>query len=164
MVQVERLTVQFSHEREENTGRGGNSPVLAPLVGLIRQCSTSLRTLYLRAVPFEELFDSCNTQGDPETFQPLLGALCACTELRALYVSRKEENSYYKDSYSRLVLRLAKSLPNLRSLQWRCLKPNGAERPTPFSAAFLSAMATAPEPGLRLLQLDECNFHELISY
>lgn len=47
---------------------------------------------------------------------------------------------------------------NLRTLRWRCLKPNGAERPTPFSAAFLSTMAAVPEPGLRLLQADNCDF------
>ncbi|BDA51036.1 hypothetical protein COCOBI_17-2560 [Coccomyxa sp. Obi] len=119
MAQVERLTVQFSSEWEEKSGWGGNSPILAPIVGLIRQCATSLRTLNLRGVPFDELFDvrtSNGSQGDPEVFQPLL---------------------------------------------WRCLKPSGAERPTPLSAAFLSAMAAAPEPGLRLMQVDNCSFSEL---
>lgn len=75
MVQVERLTVQFSPEWEEKSGRGGNSPLLAPLVGLIQQCAPSLLTLNLRGVPFDELFDarkSNTTQVDPEVFQPLL--------------------------------------------------------------------------------------------
>ena len=85
------------------------------------------------------------------------GALSACTELRALYVSRKDGGL----NHSRLVLHLIKSLPNLRTLQWRCLKENGAERPTPFSAAFLTAVAAAPESGLRLLQADECSFEDL---
>ncbi len=60
--------------------------------------------------------------------------------------------------HSRLVMAVAEVLPNLRTLQWRCLKKSGAERPTPFSAAFLTALAETLKPGLRLLQIDECAF------
>ena len=74
-MQVERLTVQFSSDREEEGDWGGNSPTLAPLVFLIRQCAASLRTLNLRGIPFDELFDvriSNRARGDPEVLQPLL--------------------------------------------------------------------------------------------
>lgn len=165
-MQVERLTVQFFTECEKKSEWGGNSPILTPLVGLIRQGASSLRTLNLRGIPFDELFDVriCNgARGDPEVFQPLLVrtcthtinlhldvtpwfihrcgsipslpasmhlwphlcrhactkttqclcraycALCACTELRGLYVSRKEGDGCHM-RHSRLVLRLAKAI------------------------------------------------------
>ena len=84
------------------------------------------------------------------------GALCACTQLKSLYVSRRDGDT--SGDHSRLVMAVAGSLPSLRTLQWRCLKKNGAERPTPFSSAFLAALAETPKPGLRLLQIDDCAF------
>ncbi|EIE21229.1 hypothetical protein COCSUDRAFT_57137 [Coccomyxa subellipsoidea C-169] len=157
---VEHLTLSFLSPDEKHIAeRGGNHPVLVLLVGLIKLCAGNLRTLTLKGIPMGDYFDlrkSNGSSGDPKMYQPLLGALCACTQLKSLYVSRRDGDT--SGDHSRLVMAVAESLPSLRTLQWRCLKKNGAERPTPFSSAFLAALAETPKPGLRLLQIDDCAF------
>ncbi len=84
---MEHLTLSFLSPDEKHIAeRGGNHPVLVPLVGLIKLCAENLRTLTLKGIPMGDYFDlrkSNGSPGDPEIYQPLL--VCALIPQRTLF-------------------------------------------------------------------------------